>query len=411
MKLKLSILFLISLLSIYGCVICVNFASAWQEPTEAPPAGNVPAPINVSADAQTKSGYLGLYGQSADPEYGLKIGGPNGGSTSAAVYGINEDGPYGKLGLRGIGGYFYSNISRGSGIFVKAETGSQASGILVSNSSSAGIGVKANATGSNSSAGYFKTTGASGTAIYSSGTDYGLYSTSANYPVYALNSNGDSLAYLGKTDYGIETRNSDSGTAAFYGQWGTTENWSKVGLDGYGLWAKGEDAAGYFEGDVIASGNLQVGGTATINNINVIGNCYGSCSGDLAESLMTRKDVDFAEIVAINEDGFLEKALFKNQQQIIGITSTNPSVVFPGKDLKDVSGKKMPIALAGVVALKVNNENGQIKVGDFITASKYKAGYGVKAIDSGTVVGKALESLDEREGSIEVFVSLSYYNR
>ncbi|MFW6210146.1 MAG: hypothetical protein ACOC4E_01495 [Patescibacteria group bacterium] len=36
------------------------FAQTWTEPTQSPPDGNVPAPINVGADAQDKAGPLGV---------------------------------------------------------------------------------------------------------------------------------------------------------------------------------------------------------------------------------------------------------------------------------------------------------------------------------------------------------------
>jgi hypothetical protein len=34
------------------------YAVAWQEPTQAPPGGNVPAPLNVGSEGQSKEGWL-----------------------------------------------------------------------------------------------------------------------------------------------------------------------------------------------------------------------------------------------------------------------------------------------------------------------------------------------------------------
>jgi len=40
------------------CFMVAFYVVAWQEPTEAPPAGNVPTPLNVGLDHQTKEGDL-----------------------------------------------------------------------------------------------------------------------------------------------------------------------------------------------------------------------------------------------------------------------------------------------------------------------------------------------------------------
>lgn len=59
MKLKLfKLLFLAVVLSVLGPA---GFASAaWNEPTQPPPSGNTPEPINVSESTQNKSGRLGV---------------------------------------------------------------------------------------------------------------------------------------------------------------------------------------------------------------------------------------------------------------------------------------------------------------------------------------------------------------
>ncbi|MFH1575628.1 MAG: hypothetical protein ABIB55_01620 [Candidatus Nealsonbacteria bacterium] len=44
------------------CFLAVFYVIAWTEPTEAPPEGNVEAPINVSDTAQTKQGNLTING-------------------------------------------------------------------------------------------------------------------------------------------------------------------------------------------------------------------------------------------------------------------------------------------------------------------------------------------------------------
>jgi len=58
-------------------VICflIGFSVlAWTEPTQAPPQGNVPAPINVGNIDQYKTGRIGAYTNGIDTNYGLTVG-------------------------------------------------------------------------------------------------------------------------------------------------------------------------------------------------------------------------------------------------------------------------------------------------------------------------------------------------
>jgi len=54
-----------NLLSVVSSLILfasVPVVLAWTAPTATPPAGNAPAPVNVSSNPQIKTGFLGLYG-------------------------------------------------------------------------------------------------------------------------------------------------------------------------------------------------------------------------------------------------------------------------------------------------------------------------------------------------------------
>ena len=44
------------------CFVAAFYVVAWQEPSQAPPGGNVPTPLNVSSEAQTKEGNLTING-------------------------------------------------------------------------------------------------------------------------------------------------------------------------------------------------------------------------------------------------------------------------------------------------------------------------------------------------------------
>jgi hypothetical protein len=67
------------------------------------------------------------------------------------------------------------------------------------------------------------------------------------------------------------------------------------------------------------------------------------------------------------------------------------------------------IAVAGRVYVKASTINGKIKVGDMLTSSDIK-GYAMKAThkrkSNGTIIGKALTSLDDKEGLVLMLVNL-----
>ena len=70
---------------------------------------------------------------------------------------------------------------------------------------------------------------------------------------------------------------------------------------------------------------------------------------------------------------------------------------------------KPAVALSGRVPVKVNLEGGEIGIGDKIALSSV-SGVGMKAVESGTTVGIALESFpnNSNTGEILVFVNLGY---
>ncbi len=73
---------------------------------------------------------------------------------------------------------------------------------------------------------------------------------------------------------------------------------------------------------------------------------------------------------------------------VIGVISTDPGLYL--KDWKASKTDGRPVALAGRVPVKVTNENGAIKRGDYLTASS-KAGYAMKATSGGIIIGRAME--------------------
>jgi len=105
---------------------------------------------------------------------------------------------------------------------------------------------------------------------------------------------------------------------------------------------------------------------------------------------------------------FKNKEIFRSNnpydENIIGIIGENPILVF-GKETE----RSVPVVSYGKTLVRVTNQNGEIKKGDFITSSS-KPGVGQKATESGFVVGRALADFNEEEGLIPVFVSIQYLN-
>ena len=89
---------------------------------------------------------------------------------------------------------------------------------------------------------------------------------------------------------------------------------------------------------------------------------------------------------------------------LFGIVVENPSVV-----LNKETATTLPVISYGESLVRVNNKSGQISQGEFITSSS-DPGVGQKAIESGYVIGKALEDLDGQQGLISVFVNIQYRN-
>jgi hypothetical protein len=66
-----------------------------------------------------------------------------------------------------------------------------------------------------------------------------------------------------------------------------------------------------------------------------------------------------------------------------------------------------PFVSSGVTYVKYNSENGQIKKGDLITSSS-TPGEGMKATQSGMVIGIALEDATGTTGLVKVRILLQY---
>ena len=135
-------------------------------------------------------------------------------------------------------------------------------------------------------------------------------------------------------------------------------------------------------------------------------------NGDCAEDF----DVSPAEeivpgtVMVIDSDGRIRQSTKAYDRWVAGVIS-GAGDLKPGLVLGKQPGKtgRMPIALIGRVHCKVDASFGSIQIGDLLTTSN-TAGHAMRATDPakafGTVIGKAMQSLESGQGLIPILVAL-----
>lgn len=198
-------------------------------------------------------------------------------------------------------------------------------------------------------------------------------------------------------------------------------------------------------------GNLWIAGSLSSAS------AYRSTSADFAELLPAQADLEAGDVLRIGNDGLLTRTTTPNATNVVGVYSTNPGFIggytIPQQrtasllpdtenaeieqaatsdsqsaspsaaDLRnvwaeqeaDANAGKIPLAITGIVPVKVSAENGAIAPGDLLTTATLP-GYAMKAtpVDvggvslyrPGTIVGKALDGLADGTGVIRVLVTL-----
>ena len=168
---------------------------------------------------------------------------------------------------------------------------------------------------------------------------------------------------------------------------------------GPGVWGYSTGNAGQFEGNVLVSGTVTVGGDIVLQN--------ADCAEDFDVS---DNDLDAGTVVVMNEDGTVRACDAEYATTAIGIISgaggLRPGVTL---DRRPSTTPRMPVALMGKVYCKADATRSPIKTGDLLTTSKTH-GHAMRAIDPdrafGSVIGKALGGLARGRGMILVLVSL-----
>lgn len=148
---------------------------------------------------------------------------------------------------------------------------------------------------------------------------------------------------------------------------------------------------GTTDASIIARGTI-TGGQADVGEyIHVVGDSSLYRAGDVLS-------------VSQTDSKKFEKSLQPYDEYLVGVVTETAGLIAGGGE--DDHGTVV-LALAGRVPVKVNTENGPIKVGDLLTSSR-EEGVAMKAVEPGRVLGMALEAFDATStslGSIMVFIN------
>lgn len=180
------------------------------------------------------------------------------------------------------------------------------------------------------------------------------------------------------------------------------EGWEDVTGDGLDLQQR---FMVQWDGDVYADRAYHCGlGTGSSSEP---GTCVIQNSpADFAEVLPAEGDPEPGDVLVVAPDGMLVPSSEPYQSTVVGIYSTEPGYVGNGQLLEEEG--HVPLAVVGLVPVKVSAENGPIVPGDLLVASA-TPGHAMRAKADppvGTVVGKALEPLESGTGVINMLVLL-----
>jgi hypothetical protein len=136
-------------------------------------------------------------------------------------------------------------------------------------------------------------------------------------------------------------------------------------------------------------------------------NSWQGGGADFAEMLPAVDGLEPGDVLVIGPDGELTLSTEPYQASVAGVYSTQPGFV-GGQPVEGEVAGTIPLAMVGVVPVKVSAENGPIRPGDLLVTSALP-GHAMKAGSNppqGTVIGKALGKLEAGTGIIKMLATL-----
>jgi hypothetical protein len=255
--------------------------------------------------------------------------------------------------------------------------------------------------------------GVYGLASAGSGTNYGVYGETASSTGYAGYFQGH-LGTSGTLEFGSTPRQNIN----LYGGGGWGMGVQQFGTVSTFFFRIGPSFAGgnfaWYYGGSFVNGNNDPG-PGGIRNMRLDGGgnlfvrgTVNPGGADFAEMLPAKAGLEPGDVLAIGPDGQLTLSTAAYQKTLAGVYSTKPGLVGGAPDGESTEGK-VPLAIAGVVPVKVTNENGPVEPGDMLTSSSMP-GHAMRASDErirvGVILGKALEPLAGSSGIVRALVVL-----
>jgi hypothetical protein len=347
----------------------------------------------------TTGGGIGVYAQSdASAGTGLQASAPIWGvdslatATTGTAYGVRGR----SASPDGYGGYFWNTASS-----------SQAIGVLGRSDSTEGWGVQgwASSTTGNTIGvyGFADSPGGIGVQGYARVGVYGLTAGTAGLGVW-----GFSQSLVGGHGVYAQSRATGGAGAALWAQADNTTG-------GIAIWGHNSSGDSTMVLENFGSGDLlkaYISGGELRFRVDNAGEVYAdgtfhTPAADLAEMLPAAAGLEPGDVLVIGPDGKLARCTEAYQATVVGVYSTRPAFVGGASEGKDAAGR-VPLAVMGVVPVKVTAKNGAIAPGDLLVASA-TPGHAMKAGPNplvGTVIGKALQRLDRGNGIILMLVVL-----
>jgi len=341
-------------------------------------------------------------------------GGSTGLFASGTTYGVRGEssstvGVYGSAPSRGVSGAAYDSTGIGVQGLASATSGFNY-GVVGLSYSSSGTGVY----------GYAARQGVLGEGTKTSGTTYGVVGRSASTSGQGVV--GDATASSGTT-YGVVGRSASTSGQGVVGD-ATASSGTTYGVVGYNASPAGY--AGYFRNTSSGvalyaltdngSGNIIEAWSSftdrefsvdRVGNVRADGSYLGG-GGDYAELLPGAAGLEPGDVLVIGPDGQLARSTQPFQTSVAGVYSTQPGFIAGAGDESSELKDQIPLAVVGIVPVKVTAENGPIQPGDLLTTSSVP-GHAMRCGANpqvGTVIGKALEPLAEGIGVIKILVVL-----
>lgn len=144
--------------------------------------------------------------------------------------------------------------------------------------------------------------------------------------------------------------------------------------------------------DLHVKGKVTVEGTLTANKV------FNSVFMDLAEAYEPAEDEIFTpgDIVQVNEDGKLTRAVSSSHFPIVGVVSDEYAACYGATEEELESAEKIPVGLIGKIHVNVI---GPVKLGDKIALIRDGVGASCSTNNllNSNIIGKALESSNETE--------------